>query len=190
MKWHSIEIEEIFKTLNTSPRGLSEEEAERRLLEYGPNQIEEEEPISKTRILLAQIKNPIIYIILITAIITFIFGKYTDTIVIGIVILFNTIIGYVQEYKAESSLQALKLMVSPESDVIRDCPEDRICIEMRIKASEVVPGDVVLLEGGDKIPADARIFEAINLEIDESMLTGESVSVKKTIKTLDEDVIV
>lgn len=188
MKWHNIEIEEIFKTLNTSPRGLSEEEAERRLLEYGPNQIEEEESISKTRILLAQIKNPIIYIILITAIITFIFGKYTDTIVIGIVILFNTIIGYIQEYKAESSLQALKLMVSPECDVIRDCPEDRTCIEMRIKASEVVPGDIMLLEGGDKVPADARIFESINLEIDESMLTGESVSVKKTIKTLDEAV--
>lgn len=188
MKWHSLETEEVFKELDTSPRGLSEEEVEGRLSKYGPNQIEEEEPISKLRILLAQIKNPIIYIILITALITFIFEKYTDTIVIGIVVIFNTIIGFMQEYKAESSIQALKEMISPECDVIRDCPEDKQCIEMRVKAERVVPGDVLLLEGGDKVPADARIFEATNLEIDESMLTGESVSVKKTTHSLEESV--
>ena len=190
MKWHGNNIEDVFKHLKTSPRGLTDVEVEKRLTIYGRNQIQEEEPISKIHILLAQLKNPIIYIILITAIITFIFEKYADTIVIGFVVLFNTIIGYIQELKAESSLQALKMMVSPECDVIRNCPEDRMCVEMRIKATEIVPGDIILLEGGDKVPADARIFEAINLEIDESMLTGESVSVKKTMKAINDDAIV
>lgn len=190
MKWHSLETEKIFETLDASPRGLSEEEAERRLKKYGPNEIQEEEPVSKLHILLEQVRNPIIYIILITAVITFIFGKYADTIVIGMVVIFNTVIGFLQEYKAETSLQSLKMMISPECDVIRDCQEEHTCIEMRIKAKELVPGDIVLLEGGDKVPADVRIFEATNLEIDESMLTGESVSVNKTPKTLDEGLIV
>ena len=190
MKWHSFDIKEIFEKLDTSSRGLTEEQAKKRLLKYGPNQIEEEEPISKLKILLEQIKNPIIYIILITALVTFIFQKYTDTLVIGVVILFNTTIGFVQEYKAESSLKALKLMVSPECDVIRDCPQEGMCVEMRIKAREVVPGDILLLEGGDKVPADARIIEAINLEIDESMLTGESISVRKVSRTYDEGALV
>ncbi|MGM0470464.1 MAG: cation-translocating P-type ATPase, partial [Promethearchaeati archaeon] len=189
MKWHSLGTEEVFKKLDTSPKGLSEDEIERRLEKYGPNEIEEEEPISKIEVLLAQIRNPIVYIIFITAIITFIFDKYADTIVIGLVIVFNTAIGFFQEYKAETSIKALKSMISPECDVIR-CPEDNKCVEMRIKATELVPGDILLLEGGDRVPADARIFEAINLEIDESMLTGESVSVKKTTKKLDENIIV
>ncbi|TFG21940.1 MAG: HAD family hydrolase [Promethearchaeota archaeon] len=188
MNWHSIDKEEVFNKLKSTPKGLSEEEVKRRLAVYGFNQLKEDEPINKFAILIAQLKNPIISIILITAFITFIFGKYADTIVIILVVLFNTIIGYLQEYKAETSLQALKLMVSPECDVIRDCPEEKTCIEMRIKANEIVPGDVILLEGGDKVPADARIFEAINLEIDESMLTGESVSVKKIVNAIDEEV--
>lgn len=189
MKWHSLEIDEIFEKLDTSPRGLTEEEANKRLSKYGSNQIEEEEPINKLVILIDQIKNPIVYIIIITALITFIFQKYTDTLVIGIVILFNTTIGFIQEYKAESSLEALKLMVSPECDVIR-CVEENLCIEMRIKASEVVPGDILILDGGDKVPADARIFETMNLEIDESMLTGESVSVRKDIKKHADDALI
>ncbi|MFO8018183.1 MAG: HAD-IC family P-type ATPase [Promethearchaeia archaeon] len=188
MKWHSLESEEIFEKLDTSAKGLTEEEVERRLTKYGPNKIKGEEPLSKLSILIAQIKDPIIYIILVTAIITFIFGKYTDTIVIGIVVIFNTIIGFTQEYRAETSLKALKEMVSPEADIIRDCPREGTCMEERVKSTEVVPGDIILLEGGDKVAADARIFEATNLEIDESMLTGESVSVKKTTKTLNEDV--
>ncbi|MGV9174015.1 MAG: cation-translocating P-type ATPase [Promethearchaeia archaeon] len=188
MKWHSLDSEEVFEKLDTSRKGLTEEEAEKRLSKYGPNEIKEEDPISKISILIAQLKDPIIYIILITALITFIFGKYTDTIVIGIVVIFNTIIGFVQEYKAETSLKALKNMISPECDVLRDCPREGMCIEERIKATKVVPGDIVLLEGGDRVVADARIFEATNLEIDESMLTGESVSVKKKPKTLAEDV--
>ena len=190
MKWHSININEIFEELGTSPRGLTEEEAKKRVSKYGHNQIEEEEPINKLAILLEQIKNPIVYIIIITALITLIFQKYTDTIVIGIVILFNTTIGFIQEYKAESSLQALKLMVSPECDVIRDCPKDGMCVEMRIKATEVVPGDILILDGGDKVPADARIFESMNLEIDESMLTGESVSVRKDTKKHNEEALI
>ncbi|TFF89794.1 MAG: ATPase, partial [Promethearchaeota archaeon] len=188
MKWHSLESEVVFKKLDTSPRGLSEVEVKRRIAKYGANRIEEDGEINKIKIFIAQIKNPIIYIILITAVITFLFGKYADTFVIGIVVIFNTLIGFFQEYQAESTLQALKSMTSPECDVIRNSLEEDQCIEMRIKATELVPGDILLLEGGDRVPADARIFEAINLEIDESMLTGESVSIRKNKKSLDEGV--
>lgn len=190
MKWYSLETEEVFEKLETSPKGLSEKEAERRLEKYGPNELEEDEPISKIEILIEQIKNPIVYIILVTAVVTFIFEKYTDTIVIGLVVLLNTLIGFSQEYKAETSLKALKSRLSRECDVIRECPEEGQCIEMRIKATKLVPGDIILLDGGDRVPADARIFEASNLEVDESMLTGESTSVEKTTKPLDENLIV
>jgi Ca2+-transporting ATPase len=104
-------------------------------------------------------------------------------------VVINTLIGFFQEYKAESSLQALKSRLSPECDVIRR-PEAGKCIEMRVKATELVPGDIILLSGGDRVPADARIFEAANFEVDESMLTGESTSVEKTTKPLDKHLIV
>jgi len=179
MEWHDKEEDELFQILDSSSSGLTHKEAEKRLSEYGPNRIREEESISKIEILIEQIKNPIVYIILITAIITFIFKKYTDTLVIGIVVIFNTIIGFIQEYKAESSLKALKLMVSPECTVLRKSQENGKSSEIRLDARNIVPGDILLLESGDKIPADARVINSINLEVDESMLTGESLSVNK-----------
>jgi Ca2+-transporting ATPase len=111
-----------------------------------------------------------------------------DAYVVGVVIVFNTTIGFFQEYKAEVALQALKSMSAPEAELIRDCPERGTCLEMRVKASKIVPGDIILLAAGDKVPADARIFEAANLEIDESMLTGESTTVRKTVVALNRDI--
>ncbi len=110
-----------------------------------------------------------------------------DTVVVIVVIVFNTSIGFIQEHKAETALQALKSMAAPEAEVIRDCPETGGCIEMRVKAQEIVPGDIVLLDSGDKVPADTRVLEAINLEIDESMLTGESTPVRKATEPLEEE---
>jgi len=188
--WHALSVEEIFKNLETSVRGLTTAEAEKRLTEYGPNELEEEKRITKLALLFHQLKNPLVGVLFAAALISFLVGKIIDTIVVAVVIAFNTSIGFLQEYKAEAALRALKSLAAPEADVIRDCPEKGTCIEMRVKAEKIVPGDIILLDAGDKVPADARIFEAINLEIDESMLTGESTPVRKTIEPLDKNLLV
>lgn len=183
--WHASRIEEAFRTFETSERGLTNAEAEKRLFEYGVNELEEEKRISKFALLVSQLKNPLVGVLVAAALISFLVGKLVDTMVVAVVIVFNTTIGFVQEFKAEVALQALKSMAAPEAEVIRDCPERGTCLEMRVKAREIVPGDIILLAAGDKVSADARIFEAANLEIDESMLTGESTAVRKKTDTLN-----
>lgn len=96
-------------------------------------------------------------------------------VVILVVIVFNTLIGFFQESRAEEALEALMSRAAPEAEVIRDCPEVGDCIEMTVKTAEIVPGDILLLSAGDKIPADARILEAVNFEVDESMLMSASL---------------
>ncbi|MCW4008270.1 MAG: HAD-IC family P-type ATPase [Candidatus Bathyarchaeota archaeon] len=185
--WHNLSVEEVFKQLNTSKRGLTNAEAAARLQIYGPNELEEEKKTSKLALLVRQLKSPLVGVLAAAALISFFVEKYIDMTVILVVIALNAAIGFFQEYKAEAALQALKTMAAPEAEVIRDCPETGSCIEMRVKTMEIVPGDVIDLDAGAKVPADARIFEAINLEIDESMLTGESIPVKKTVGALPKD---
>lgn len=188
--WHTLSAEEIFKQLNTSERGLTTAEVEKRLQTYGANELEEEKKTLKWALLVRQLKSPLVGVLAAAALISFFVGKYIDMTVIVVVIALNTAIGFFQEYKAESALQALKTMAAPEAEVIRDCPETGGCLEMRVKTREIVPGDVIDLDAGAKVPADARVFEAVNLEIDESMLTGESTPVKKTVDTLKKDLSV
>jgi len=188
--WHTLSAEEIFKQLNTSERGLTTAEVEKRLQTYGANELEEEKKTLKWALLVRQLKSPLVGVLVAAALISFFVGKYIDMTVIVVVIALNTAIGFFQEYKAESALQALKTMAAPEAEVIRDCPETGGCLEMRVKTREIVPGDVIDLDAGAKVPADARVFEAVNLEIDESMLTGESTPVKKTVDTLKKDLAV
>jgi Ca2+-transporting ATPase len=185
--WHNLSVEEVFKQLNTSERGLTNAEAEKRLQLYGPNELEEEKKTSKLTLLGRQLKSPLVGVLLAAALISLFVEKYTDMAVILVVIALNAAIGFFQEYKAEAALQALKTMAAPEAEVIRDCPETSGCIEMRVKTREIVPGDVIGLDAGAKVPADARIFEAVNLEIDESMLTGESTPVKKIVGVLQKN---
>lgn len=185
--WHNLSVEEVFKQLNTSERGLTNAEAEKRLQLYGPNELEEEKKTSKLTLLGRQLKSPLVGVLLAAALISLFVEKYTDMAVILVVIALNAAIGFFQEYKAEAALQALKTMAAPEAEVIRDCPETGGCIEMRVKTREIVPGDVIDLDAGAKVPADARIFEAVNLEIDESMLTGESTPVKKIVGVLQKN---
>lgn len=185
--FHALELREVFERLKTSARGLSSREAERRLKEYGPNELEEEEKISALTLVIDQLRSPLILVLVAAMLISLSIGEIVDTAVIGVVIAFNTAIGFTQEFRAEKALQALKRLAAPEADVIRDCPEEGGCVGMRVKAREIVPGDVILLEAGDRVPADARIFEAFNLEIDESMLTGESIPVVKTVEKLEKD---
>jgi Ca2+-transporting ATPase len=185
--WHTLEVEETFDALESGSRGLTPAEVERRLEEHGPNEIERAEGISKLEILWAQIKNPLVFVLVMTALISLLAGKQADAIVIAVVIVANTLIGFFQEYQAEEALQALKSQAAPEAEVLRDCTDEGACIEMRVPATQIVPGDVILLDAGDKVPADARLFETVNLEIEEAMLTGESIPVRKTVEPLERE---
>lgn len=185
--WHTLDVEETFDTLKSSPRGLHPPEVERRLEEYGRNEIEREEGVSPLEILWAQIKNPLVFVLVAAGLISLAAGKTADAIVIVVVILVNTLIGFFQEYQAEEALQALKSQAAPEAEVLRDCPDEGGCIEESVPATQIVPGDVILLDAGAKVPADARLFEAVNLEVDEAMLTGESTAVRKTVEPLEEE---
>jgi Ca2+-transporting ATPase len=159
---------------------ITSEEAKQRYGQYGPNKLAEEEKISKIKILLHQFTSPLIYILLIAGVVTIFLQENIDSSVIFAVVILNAIIGYFQEYKAEESVRALKRMVVPKAKVIRDGRE------REIRSEELVPGDIVLLASGTRVPADLRIIHAIELKTDESLLTGESLPVEKTYHALKE----
>ncbi|NLF01593.1 MAG: HAD-IC family P-type ATPase [Anaerolineales bacterium] len=184
---HALDPSAAFESLRSSPSGLQQEEADRRLAHYGPNEIEAGEGVSKLAILWAQVKSPLVIVLVVAAIISLAVGKMADAGVIALVIIANSIIGFLQEYRAEEALAVLKSRAAPQAEVLRECPDEEECIEMSVAAARVVPGDVILLVAGDKVPADARIFEVANLEVDESMLTGESTTVPKMVETLSAD---
>ncbi len=185
--WYQTGIDEALETLDSTHCGLTFDEAERRLEEHGPNEIEEGERTGWVEILLAQLKNPLVLILIAAAIISLLAEETLDALVIGGVILLNTMIGFVQEYRAEKSLEALREQAAPEAEVVRCSVEEgeRESIDVSIPAREVVPGDVVLLAAGEKVPADGRLLHVANLEVDESMLTGESFPVAKTVEELE-----
>ncbi|MDD2638937.1 MAG: HAD-IC family P-type ATPase, partial [Methanothrix sp.] len=186
-RWHSLSIEEAFEALKSGPRGLATSEAERRLEEYGPNELQEEKGTGRLALLAEQVKNPLIAVLAFAAVISLLAGKTIDAIVIVGVISINTILGFYKEYKAEEAILALQSQASPEARALRDSSDSGPRKETRIKARELVPGDVILLEAGSRVPADARIIEAANLEADESMLTGESVPTRKKVEPLPGD---
>lgn len=186
-QWHALSIDEVFEQLDSRYEGLAVPEAESRLVEYGFNKIEKGERISKLEILLAQVKNPLVYVLVGAAIISLVAGKNIDAIVIGVVIILNTLIGFFQEYRAEEALEALMSRAAPEAEVVRKPDGSEDYMDKSIPAEYVVPGDIILLDEGAKVPADARLIEAYNLEADEAMLTGESFNVQKTKETLEGD---
>ena len=181
MHWYQREIDQVFEDLNTSEHGLSDSEAKERLQKVGLNKLAEEERVSKLKILLHQFTSPLIYILLVASIVTFFLQEYKDTGVIGAVLLLNALIGFIQEYKAEKQVQALKKMVVVKARLLRDGEEKEI------RGEEVVPGDIVLLASGGRVPADVRLIKTIELKIDESMLTGESLPVDKFTEVIEED---
>ncbi len=172
--WHHLTIEEVRSRLQTGDEGLSATEAERRLRTFGPNRFAAEGGVSPLQILLQQLQSPLIYILIGAAGVTVLLGDLVDTAVILAVVVLNTALGFVQEYKAEQALQALTRLAAPHAHVVR---EGR---EMEIDASELVPGDLVLLEAGARVPADLRLVRTFELQVDESALTGESVPVSKS----------
>lgn len=173
MDFHSKTLKEVYEHLHTSERGLSSEEVKKRLEEHGLNVISEIYKISKLKIFFSQFKSPVVWVLLTAMIITFLLKDMIDFYVVAVVVIINAIFGFWQEYKAENAIAALKKMISLKAVVIRDHAEQEI------DASQLVPGDIVLVNTGQKIPADGRIISALNLSIEQAALTGESISSRK-----------
>ncbi|GEK91944.1 HAD-IC family P-type ATPase [Alkalibacterium kapii] len=181
-KWFSLSVEEVEQELDTNRHaGLNEEEAELLKEEYGLNKLPEGEQTPEWVKFLRQFNDVLIYILLVASVVTFFLGKHVDTAVILLVAIVNGVIGYVQENKAEKALEGIKNMLSLKAMVYRE--EYR----QEVDSTEVVPGDIVYLSSGDKIPADIRLFEVDRLKVEESPLTGESTSVEKQTEPLKED---
>ena len=177
---HNKTIEQVFKELKTSDKGLSEASAEERLKQYGLNEIKEGKKISPWEIFFAQFKSVVIWILILATIISAFLKEYIDAIVILVIIVLIAVIGFFQEYKAERAIEALKKLASLKAVVIRDGNKKEI------DAKQLVPGDLIFLETGDKVPADARLIEVFNLQTQEAALTGESSPVSKLTKELPE----
>ncbi|MDH5203458.1 MAG: HAD-IC family P-type ATPase, partial [Nitrospirota bacterium] len=183
--WHAMEVGQVLKELNTDPHsGLSSEEIRSRLEKYGYNELKKEERISPLSIFVNQFKNILIIILLIATVLSALVGEIFDAALILVIVVFCAVLGFIQEYKAEQALEALKKMLSPTITVLREGEEEEI------PSKELVPGDILLLEAGDKIPADARLIELHSLKCDEAPLTGESVPVGKDLKPLSEKTLV
>ena len=172
--WHAQTVDEVMTALGSDPvRGLSDVDARDRLATAGPNVLAENEGASTWFILAKQFTDVLVWLLVVAAVISGFLGDWVDAAVIGAIVILNATIGFYQEYQAETALAALRDMTAPEALVIRDATEQRI------PAAELVTGDVVVLEAGDRIPADARLLAAKHLQSDESALTGESLPVRK-----------
>ena len=178
MDYYNYSVNKTLDEFKTSEKGLSQQDAEQRLEKYGLNEIKEEKKISVFQMFFSQFKSSLIIILLAAIILTLIIGEYADSALITIIVIVNALLGFAQEYKAEKSIEALKKLASLKATVIRDGKKERIL------AKDLVLGDIIRLEEGEKIPADARLIEVISLETHESALTGESTSVAKEISEI------
>jgi len=174
MRWADMSVDEVLKELKTSRNGLSREEALRRLEEYGRNELVEEKKAGPLKLFLSQFMDILIILLIVAAAASYFVGDVLDSAVILFVVVVNATVGFIQEYRAERAMEKLKGLVSTEAVVVRDGET------MRIPASELTPGDIVIIEEGDNVPADLRLIETYDLRIDESALTGESIPVRKT----------
>lgn len=176
--WYALTSKEIFHALKTSSSGLSAIEAHHRLERFGKNSLPEKEQFSALDIFLSQFQNALIYVLGIAGAISFLLQKFLDTLVIFVTLLINVSIGYFQEFKAQNTLHQLKKVISLNAFVVREGKE------LLVHAEDVVPGDVIVLKTGERVPADARLLEAKNLQVDEANLTGESFPVEKHTRVL------
>ncbi|MDP1608040.1 MAG: HAD-IC family P-type ATPase [Chlamydiales bacterium] len=182
--WYAVEKDTVFQRLNSSESGLEEREVRKRLKLFGPNTLQLKTSETIPRIILRQLHNPIEYILIFSALLALFLGKFADSLVIFSVVILNALIGFVQEYRAHKTIKALMLMVPQQTTVIRE-GDTKI-----VPSSQIVPGDVVVLQAGDRVSADLRLFSIKNLQCDESTLTGESFPVNKRIESSPEDALI
>ncbi len=185
MVWHVSTVQQVFDHLRSGKNGLSAEEAALRKEKYGPNQLVEGKRRSKLSAFFAQFKDVMIIILLLAAIVSGILGDLTDTIVIMVIVVLNAVLGFIQEMNAEKAMDALKAMAVSKTNVLREGQS------VEVPATDLVPGDIVMLETGNIVPADLRLVESVNLRVEEASLTGESVAVEKHAETtLEEDIAI
>jgi len=179
--WYNLAPTDIFSILSTTERGLDLVEVVKRLKQDGENSLPAPKPLSLWKIFIRQFESPLIYILLIAAIVVFFLGDVTDTVVIFFVLLANAVIGVIQEGKAQNTLAALQKFTKTEAVVIRNG------VEEVVSDREIVAGDIIVLREGDKVPADARIFESKNMQLDEAALTGESLPAAKNAEVISKN---
>lgn len=179
--WHALESDRVFEILDTSADGLAQQSVNPRLEKHGPNCLPEPRRHGALARLLLQFHNVLIYVLLAAGSVTAMLGHWVDTGVILGVVVINAVIGFIQEGKAENALRAIRQMLSPKAMVLRDGQKQTV------SAESLVPGDVVLLQSGDKVPADLRLFRVKSLQIQEAALTGESVAVEKNTQPVAAD---
>ena len=178
--WHTLPVDDVLRHLAARPAGMSALEAQERLVRFGPNRLRQGKPVSFLLILLRQLHHPLTYILFASGFLALLMGRLTDGVVVLAVIVINSFIGLFQEYRAAKVIQALSSLVPEYGTVLRD-GEKVHCL-----ADEIVPGDIVLLEAGERVAADMRLFAAHGLFVDESLLTGESLPVEKQTDTLSD----
>jgi Ca2+-transporting ATPase len=179
-EWHSLEKERLLDSLKSSEAGLSDEEAKRRLEEYGPNELTAKEGVSSLQIFFGQFKDIFVMMLLFAIVVSVAINELVDAATIAVIVILNAIVGFVQEYRSEKAMEAMKNLTAPKARVLRNGKE------VIIPSRDVVPGDIVLLEAGDRIPADARLLNVVDLKTDEAILTGESTAVSKMDGVLTE----
>ncbi len=179
--FHTLAVEDAFKRLESTPAGLSSREAARRLAHFGANELRATKGVTAWQILFEQFKNVLIIILLIATALSFFLGHQLEAIAIAVIVMFAVVLGFVQEFRAERAVEALREMAAPTATTLRDGEE------MEVHARELVPGDIIILTTGDKVPADVRLTEAVNLQIEESALTGESLAVEKQTAPLESE---
>ena len=179
--WHAMNLEETLKALDSTEAGLSQREAQKRLTEYGLNELRKEKRTSPTKMFAEQFKDILIVILLAAIALSVAIGQWIDAVVIIAIVLATAILGFVEEFRSEKAVEALKKMTAPTAAVLRDGKQ------VKVAASEIVPGDIVLLYTGDKVSADARLIKSINLKVNEAPLTGESSPVKKNVEVCVEE---
>ena len=177
--WHNLNSAKVFKLLNSSPKGLNHSEAKKSLDKIGFNTLASADKFSVATLFFSQFKSALVYVLVIAGIISIIFGEYIDAYVIFAAVMINVVVGFVQEFKANKSLEKLNKIVKKEILVLRDGQKNKI------EAKYLVPGDIIILESGNRIPADARLIEINDFEVNEATLTGESWPVKKSLEILD-----
>ena len=171
--WYTMTVEQTLEQLPSSKDGLTKYEAARRLEQYGPNELKAGSHATPLDILIEQFKNIFVIILLLAAAISAFLGHGVEAAAIAVIVLFSVILGFVQEYRAERAIEALREMAAPTATVLRDGDE------VEVPARELVPGDVILVKAGDRVPADSRLIQSVNLQIEEAALTGESLAVEK-----------
>ncbi len=182
--WHTESIKEVFESLETTANGLLNEEISNRLAKHGPNRLPEPKSRGPLVRFFYQFHNVLIYVLIAASAVTAMLGHWVDaSVILGVVVL-NAVIGFLQEGKAENALRAIRQMLSPNAMVLRDGRQ------MTIRAEDLVPGDIVLLQSGDKVPADLRLFRVKGLQIQESALTGESIAVEKIIDPVAQETVI